>query len=862
MKQSAQTLRSRAFFRGSLPLVVLIALFCFANCGPVCNEDGDCLAGQRCSSGGCISNTCNEDGDCLGTQTCQNGQCKEPTQPNGECAQDSDCKVPTPKCDANQKKCVGCLNSSDCNPNQDCTNNQCEDKVKPECTQDTDCSSKANPKCSDAGKCEWECTADTDCTNGTCQEHKCVTKPECTQNSDCQRQGASRICKNNKCVSKAECSTDADCQGKAKPMCSSEGKCEWECRASSDCKKASCVDNVCGTDNKPCVSLSDCTQGETCFLGVCAKPCNPTQDTCGAGKGCFDANSPTSGFCLKQCNPQDGRNACGDALLCVKRFETSTKTYCLPPHGPRQLGQSCNIQDPNQFCMATQNLACFSAQIPGGSFSCLKGCNPSKGTSNNPDCGGGRCNPYPLSHWGGVCIPQSTEPEGSPCPGGKACPTGQTCSQINFRCYKSCVSNADCGVGRCLIGMCVSTCDPAQGQFTNPKCIIGQQCRASQNSQPSYCLVVSGAYRQGPRKLGETCSTSDSKPTEHCDATKSLFCSNTMGVVCIQGCDLKKGFVSNPDCGGASCSPFTSSPFGGICSGIGTQKAGETCDLTQKLCEKGLSCLSGVCTKACNPEKSPSGCGTDELCQVGVSSTGCVKKCDPKLGLYPDKTCGAGSYCKLDQGDPTNSTCQKLPIAPQGTLQEGDACKTTSDKCDGSKDLVCGNRLSTCAKACDPQKGSLPNADCPTGYTCRLSPETSYKGGHCIRYITYTRKKGESCRVGTDLSKPESNNCEVGLACDSNNKCIDGASEHTQCGTDISTYCSTEFYCVGIKAINRYYCRKPCWLHNPTCDAGFTCIPYLSNQGDGICFQACKTSRDCTKEGKQCATVSGKQVCR
>ncbi|MBK06692.1 MAG: hypothetical protein CL920_00935 [Deltaproteobacteria bacterium] len=862
MTQSTQALSTPTFFRVYIPLAMLIALFCFPNCsGPECAEDGDCVFGQRCSSGACISNSCTGDDDCLRSQTCQDGQCKEGTQSKDECTQDSDCKAPTPKCDANQKKCVGCLNSDDCRSDQDCTNNQCKEKEQPECTSDADCRSKANPRCSGDGKCEWECTSDTDCTKGTCQEHKCVVKPECTKDSDCQ--GTKSVCENNKCVSKAECSTDADCQGQAKPMCSSAGKCEWECRVTSDCKGSSCVDNTCATANKPCVSPNDCAQGETCFLGVCAKACNPTQDTCEAGKGCFDANSPTSGFCLKQCNPQDGRTACGDALLCVKRFDTSTKTYCLPPHGPRQQGQSCNIQDPNQFCMASQYLACFSPQIPGGSFSCLKGCNPAKGTSNNPDCKGGRCTPYPLSHWGGACIPQSTEPEGSPCPGGKACPTGQTCSQINFRCYKSCATNADCGAGRCIIGTCAYQCDPAQGRYTNSKCKLGQECREGQNNLPSYCLTLSSPYRQGPRQLDESCSTSEKSPNEHCDGSKNLFCgiSPKGGLACQQGCDPRKGFVSNPDCGGASCNIYRS-PFDGICSPIGTKKAGETCDLGANACEKGLSCLYGVCSKSCHPEKTASGCSSDEICQITESATGCSKKCDPKQGLYPNTTCGAGSFCNLVWDNLTSSTCQPLPTAPSGTKQEGDACNPSTDLCDGSKGLVCSSLDSVCVKACDPQKGSLPNVDCPTDHTCRVNPSGSYKGGYCIQYRTYTRKKGESCLTGTDKSKPEWNKCEVGLGCSTNKTCVDGKAEHTLCGTSISTYCSSEFYCVGIKSVNRFYCKKPCWLNNPTCGPGLTCLPYATHQGDGICFQSCQTSNDCTKEGKECTVVSGKQVCR
>lgn len=831
---------------GSLVAGFLLCLLFVVNCGgPQCKENDDCLADQRCSAGTCISNTCKDEGDCIDGQVCLDSQCKpkpkeEPKK--GECSQDSDCKAPTPKCDANQNKCVGCLSSIDCREDQNCTNNQCEDKVKPECARDADCRTKANPRCSTAGKCEWECTVDTDCSikmkNGKCQNYRCVNQSECSQ--------------------------DSDCRGKSKPFCSTAGKCEWGCKTSSDCRDASCVDNQCAQNNAACTNVSDCAPGQTCWMGLCTQACNPQNDTCTNGQKCFDAMGPTSGFCLKGCNPQD-RSSCHSGLLCARRTPNSPQNYCLPRVGPRQFGQSCSLNNQGLFCDAAQSLGCYiTSSGPAGQSqgTCLKGCNPAKGQQNNPACGSGFCKPYPFNHWGGACIPQSTEPEGQSCVSGQSCPAGQTCSQLNKRCYRSCIDRNGCGSGTiCQIDSCLNICDPTQGSFANPKCPLGTRCTASTRYRPGFCIPLIAPF-QGTKQLGEACSTKPNETSMHCDANKNLFCQTIDGKSqCALGCDPRKGFASNSDCNGGSCSGTAVSHLGGVCSLLGTKKKGETCDNQQNGCEKGLVCLSGLCVTYCNPDdKQASTCGKEELCIATGQGSGCVQRCDPKLGHYPNPSCAKGTYCDFE--DAAGAFCKSLPQAPTGTKQRSEKCDTTSNFCDSSKGLICGSWGNTCSIACDPSKGTLPNADCPTGYTCRVDPKRSNKGGACYRYRAMNRKKGETCLTGTDREKPEWNHCEKGLSCNGDTKiCEPGETRLAACGLSIKKYCNSELACSGVKTQNRYFCRKPCMLNNPQCDPGFTCVPLNTQLGTGTCYQACQSSRDCTQGGKICGNLSKKRVC-
>lgn len=106
------------------------------------DERRPCDVGQACKSYGCVAAECSSSADCASPEapTCLDGLCV------AGCAVDDDCAgvAGTPRCDAADATCVGCLSNDQCSASQ--------------------------PICdADARSCRG-CTADDECASGVCIE--------------------------------------------------------------------------------------------------------------------------------------------------------------------------------------------------------------------------------------------------------------------------------------------------------------------------------------------------------------------------------------------------------------------------------------------------------------------------------------------------------------------------------------------------------------------------------------------------------------------------------------------------------------------------------------------------------------------
>ncbi len=110
--------------------------------------------------------------------------CGKPEYP--ACDGDDDCKAHGEVCA--DKKCVECIKDASCvaklGAGATCQKNSCVAAIKPECTQDTDCTS--------GGKCrnnKCGCQSDDECGNG-----KQCTGGLCTEKARAEKVSASRQC--------------------------------------------------------------------------------------------------------------------------------------------------------------------------------------------------------------------------------------------------------------------------------------------------------------------------------------------------------------------------------------------------------------------------------------------------------------------------------------------------------------------------------------------------------------------------------------------------------------------------------------------------------------------------------------------
>lgn len=154
--------------------IVLIVIFTNDDSTPssTCTTDSDCISGQICVNGSCVTADCTSSSDCPSGDLCIKGKCITSVLP--------------------------CKANTDCPAGLVCTNGACE--LGQDCTSNSDCPSGQNCNTT-IGHCETgqPCNpANPTCLTGYyCNTDNFVCEPGCSANSDCS---SNQVCYNNKCL--------------------------------------------------------------------------------------------------------------------------------------------------------------------------------------------------------------------------------------------------------------------------------------------------------------------------------------------------------------------------------------------------------------------------------------------------------------------------------------------------------------------------------------------------------------------------------------------------------------------------------------------------------------------------------------
>ncbi len=241
-------------------------------CRPVtCQNNADCLAGQACQNGVCMTlgTICSNDRDCRsGSLRCMNGRCQQCQQnsdcPSGSCLiQDSASGVAQvgmcvtachPQCPTGQR----CVNG-DCIPDTPLCGNQCSSSQ--DCT--SGCPFCHNGLCVTRGKENGDyCQDNQDCNSGNCQHGRCQEKgAECMIGDTQSTCPADRPhCVNGRCRASAE---GLICVPPTQDFSNGRGTQMQACPHGFYCVNGLCRSHH-GRPGDRCEETTDCMQGSTC----------------------------------------------------------------------------------------------------------------------------------------------------------------------------------------------------------------------------------------------------------------------------------------------------------------------------------------------------------------------------------------------------------------------------------------------------------------------------------------------------------------------------------------------------------------------------------------------------------------------
>jgi hypothetical protein len=266
-----------------------------------CSVDTDCLDGQACVTGKCLSpGGCDQDSDCwyalvdptsnvtvplsCSDHRCSPNKCTADTQCGGFRCTGGSCAAP-------------CHDDSACQPNYACAGGACEPRP---CTDESQCggygcsSGTCGTTCYSAGN--GKCASDYWCVTGGAGRNTCAQRP-CTPGLGGQCDGFA--CTAGSC--KSLCNTASDCE--AGYSCAA-GVCT--CDPTNSCFPFGCRPGSCNTS---CAANSDCVSPYTCHAGQCGQ-CLGQADQCGyqtdcAPSGCCNKSYDEYGTACSEVPPVD-----------------------------------------------------------------------------------------------------------------------------------------------------------------------------------------------------------------------------------------------------------------------------------------------------------------------------------------------------------------------------------------------------------------------------------------------------------------------------------------------------------------------------------------------------------------------------
>ena len=520
--------------------------------GSACGDGNACTQTDTCQSGTCVGANpvaCAALDQCHDVGTCDpsTGQCSNPAKANGGACSDGNACTQSDTCQAGT--CVGgvpitctaigqCYDAGTCNPATGICSNP----------------PKANGSaCGDGNAC----TQTDTCQGGTCTGANPVT---CSALSQCHDVGTCN-------PSTGQCSNPAKANGSG----CSDGN---ACTQSDTCQSGSCT----GGNTVTCSAQSQCHNAGTCdpSTGQCS---NPTKTN---GSGCNDGNA-----CTQTDTCQSGSCTGGNTVTCGAQSQCHTAGTCDPATGQCSNPTKTNGSGCNDGNACTQSDTCQSGSCAGGNTvtcsaigQCYDAgtCNPATGQCSNPtktngsgcsdgnactqsdtcqsgSCAGGNtvtCTALSQCHDAGTCNPSTGQCSNPAKANGSGCSDGNACTQADTCQGGSCAGGSP--VTCSAIGQCydAGTCNPANGQCSNPPkangsgCSDGNACTQSDTCQGGSCSGGNPVSCNGATQCTEagTCNTA----TGACS-----YPNKPNGTTCFDGDDCTAADkCTNGSCGGTA----------------------------------------------------------------------------------------------------------------------------------------------------------------------------------------------------------------------------------------------------------------------------------------------------------------------
>ena len=488
-----------------------------------------------------------------------------------------------------------------------------------------------------------------------------VCKRTCTRNSEC---GAGQTCKldtfsdgSGACGVWADVGEACDgfffgprsCMTSANdsyfPACV-EGTCQHVCALAGVNGEAPCLPGmVCDRDVG---RTSTDLPGETVFAcGQCVPSCSGKQcgpDGCGGTCGTCPSGTACDGVgASASCTPQ------------LRRSSVCGSDGCGGTCGTCPSGSAC---DGAGQCVCTPNCngrVCGSDGCGGTCGACPSGtaCDGSGQCVCAPNCSGRECGP---DGCGGTC--------GS-CPSGTACGAAGECACVPQCAGKQCGSDG-CG------GSCGS-------------CAQGELCNAS--GQCAACTPSCNGRQCGSDGCGGTCGS--------CGVGQSCSGGQCINVPCSPS--AQTGCSSGQRC--------VWSGSAAVCTSVGPGTRGASC--FSENCGAGLGCdaTTDICRRYCSRD---SDCGFGSRCALELSGTSsvkmCTEACDP---TFSPSGCPSGLGCTVVA---TGLVSEATDCRDMGTGTSGASCSQPDDCFSG---YTCAG--GSCRKLCEL------NSSCSTGACQRVT---------------------------------------------------------------------------------------------------------------------------------------------
>jgi hypothetical protein len=766
--------------------------------------------------------------------------------------------------------------------------------VRPEKTKSLGAACGCHDEC-DSGSCVDGVCCSSAC-NGTCQACNVPGKAgTCSPVPAGMRPANPAQCTRDDiatCGSDGTCDGNGACRRYPDGTSCSKGTCDAATIVGAKVCKAGkcdvgpntiCAPFGCKADTVQCIDKcttdAECAKGQTCKNGSCGKKNLGAQ--CGAAGEC-DSGVCADGVC---CNTTCG-GACVSCNQLSKMGECTATTKDLP--------------DPHKVCKDMGAASCGTSGSCDGSGGCSKygptttcrdakceGANqvPASSCDGKGSCRAGNqviCAPFTCS--GNACKVSCTVD--SECSSGNVCRNG-TCGLRGKG--QDCSSNAQCGTGFCVDGVCcenscagqckfcassqakgscinvaASTPDPrAAAGITDPAKICAVQDRTS-CGRNGMCNGTGGCQVWDNKTMCESQSCAANTNTVSlakmcdgfgvCKAQGSQSCPpyKCNGSACGNACGSDNDCVAPNACVAGKCGK---KPPGGLCNNANECSSG--------FCSQGVCCQTD-CKGSCFSCSLPNSRGSCTAVPSGALDPANVCKDDGVSSCDRDGTCDGSGKCRLYAngqicagatcvaGTATGiSACNGKGDCLKGVVR---ACQTYKCNADGTgcyESCVDGNQCVSPNVCKNSSCGLQPiGAPCPLGNAQCAPPGLCFQGSCCATQCDGVCKScGLQGKEGTCTNIPKGSP-DIAVP--------------SRCIAALPTTCGNDGFCDGNGACGKYGTTVPCRDQScpansttqtlaATCDGAGNCPSVqtkdckliLCNPATNACYTGCSLPTQC-----------------